>query len=420
MKKILSATFFLLLLNWMVTPQLSKAQVILDSCISKARKNYPLIRQYDLIESTREYNLSNANKSYLPQLSLNFIGGVIDGFPSFTPGGTESTSTDFNLISIVQFNQLIWDGGITKANKQIAESKSAIEKADLEVNLYALESRINNLFFGILLIDEQYKQLELLRSRLERNKNRVQTAIDNGIAYKSDLQELEVELINTDQKMDQLSYNRKAYLDVLSAMIGEPINSSESFQKPELFQVNNMGLNRPELERFNASNTLVEARSQINKSSLYPKFGLLGFGAFITPGADFGASQLTRLLVAGVNVSWSISGLYKNGNNKKLSDLDLLKIETQRETFLFNTDLDLRKTNMMINQYSSLLEKDLEIVDLKISIRESYQMKYDNGVETMSSLLDRINDENVAKQNLIQHDIQLLMSIYEYKNKSGN
>ena len=172
-----------------IIPTIANAQVSLDSCQAKALRNYPLINQYKLIEQSKEFSLSNASKSYLPQLDVTLIGGVIEGFPTITlPNQPEPASgAEFQFITMLQLNQVIWDGGITKARKTIIEASSEIEKAELEVSLYALEDRVNNLFFGILLINEQISQLEILETTLERNKKRVEVAVENGTAFKSDI-----------------------------------------------------------------------------------------------------------------------------------------------------------------------------------------------------------------------------------------
>ena len=398
------------------------AQQNLDSCQIKALKNYPLIQQYGLIEQSKELTLSNAKKAYLPQLDITLIGGIIEGMPSFAPPGTESSSsTEANLISLVQFNQVIWDGGMTKASKSIIKASSEIEKADMEVNLYQIKDRVNNIYFGVLLINEQIDQLNLLKETLERNQKRVNNAIENGTAFKSDADELKVELINIQQKKAELEYNKQAYIKVLSAMIGEEIKEDEEFVRPILgATVEALSVNRPELLKFEQQRALIDAQAKLNKAMLFPKVGLMGFGVFLTPGVEFGTSNLTNVLVAGLSLSWNLGPVYKNGNNKKLSQISLQRIQNQEETFLFNTNIELSQTEMELKKYSKLIEQDRELVELKNSIKEAYIVKYDNGVATMSDMLDRINDENVAKQNMILHEIQYLMKAYQYLNKSGN
>ncbi len=400
----------------------SFAQLSLDSCQAKARRNYPLIQQYGLIDQTTEFTLSNANKAFLPQLSFNIIGGIVDGFPSFeTPGATQGSNSDFQLISVVQLNQAIWDGGATKASKELAKANAEIEKADVDVALYQIRERVNNLYFGILLIEAQLEQNSIYFENLERNAKRIQIAVENGTAYKSDLDEIKVELLNAEERTTELVYNKAAYNKVLSAMIGERIPLDLSLKEPEMELLDlDAAIGRPELSLFANQKALIDARSQLNKSTLYPKIGVLGFGTFLNPGIQFGTSDIDRILVAGLNVSWNISGLYRNGNNKKLDELGLKRIHNQEETFVFNTNLQLNQTQVELQKYQELIQKTKEVVLIKERIKKAYEVKYENGVTTMTQLLDKTNEENLAKQKLIMQEILYLQKQYQYKYKSGN
>ena len=325
-------TFLILFSLW---SSMSFAQLSLDSCQTKARENFPLIQQFDLIDASKEMTLSNAGKNYLPNLDVTLIGGVINGFPSFSaPGQEPSSSSDLKAIGIVQINQLIWDGGLTKASKGIIEANAEIEKADVETALFQLEERINNLYFGILLIDEQASQLEIYKERLERNAKRVEIAIENGTAFATDRDELQVEMIKLEQKKTQLEANRSAYLTVLSSMIGEMIPEDAQFERPSYTTtLDSLENQRPELNKFEQQRALVEAQAKMNKAQIMPKIGLLGFGVLIQPGVDFGPSSLDNLLVAGLSVSWSLSPLYKNGNNKKINEITMQRLQNQEDVF---------------------------------------------------------------------------------------
>jgi len=403
--------YILWILCLLVTPEYLLGQLTLEQCQEKARNNYPLIKQYELIEQSKEYTISNANKSFLPQLSLTVIGGIIDGLPTFD-NGSESSSSDLHLISMVQLNQTIWDGGATKANKQIIEANSEIARATLEVSFFGLEDRVNNLFFGVLLINEQIQQLEILKDNLERNLNRVEMAVENGF---------KVEVLNADQQVSELEYNRTAYLNMLAALIGKPIGRDQELITPQSETLyTNLVLNRPELRVFQNQEHLYQANLKMKKSAIYPKVGLTGLGTFITPGVGFGSAELERLLVGGLRLSWKIGGLYTNANEISLSEINIQKVNIQRETFMFNTNLELIRIQEETNKYRVMIDRDEEILRLKNRITRSYQVKYHNGISTMSELLDKTNEENMAKQNLITHEIQYQMAIYSYKNISGN
>lgn len=396
-------------------------QLSIDSCHAKARRNYPIIQQFSLIDQTTEFTISNANKAFLPQLSFNIIGGVVDGFPSFDAPGSESSTSSMQLISVVQLNQAIWDGGITKANKEMIKANSEIERAEVEVALYQIRERVDNLFFGMLLIDAQIEQQTIYLETLQRNTKRIEIAVENGTAYKSDLDEMKVELLHAEERILELEYNKRAYAEVLAAMIGEPLPKTQALERPEVTVVDlESHINRPELSMFASQKAMIDAQAGLNRSSLYPRIGVLGFGTFLNPGINFGASEIDRILVAGLSVSWDVSGLYRNGNNKKLEELGLMKIQNQEETFLFNTNLQIDQTQMELQKYQHLIEKSTEVLEIKARIKKAYEVKYENGISTMTEMLDKTNEENLASQKLILQEIQYLQKVYQYKYKSGN
>jgi outer membrane protein TolC len=396
-------------------------QLTIESCHQMARENFPLIRQYELIEQTQEYTLSNANKSYLPQLDITLIGGVISGLPSFSMPGTEpSSASDFNAIAILQLNQTIWDGGMTKARKGIGTATAVVDKAALEVTLFELEKRVNNLFFGVLLLHEQLKQLQILRSTLQRNADRVKVAVENGTAFRSDVDEAMVEVINTSQKIETLRSNRDAYMQVLGAMTGHTFQKDEKLAVPTV-DTDIIGLEnkRPELALFQSQHDLLQAKSDIDQALVYPKIGILGFGAFIRPGAEFGASTLQNVLVGGISINWSLGSLYRDGNNKKLTEVSMADVALREEAFLFNSNMEQTQTRIALKKYEKLIAQDREMLALKSRIKKAYDTKYENGICTMAELLNRTNEESMARQNLVVHEIEYLMKIYEYRNTLG-
>src|SRR6187402_144610 len=191
----------------------ANGQITIDGCQEKARANYPLIKQYDLIAKSSDYNISNANKAFLPQISLTGIGGyVIAGLPEFSVAGkAPAESSKAQFIGIAQINQVIWDGGATKSQKDIIKSSAEVEKSSVDVSLYSIRERVNQMFFGILLIDEQSKQLGILCEELKLGLNKVRLSKENGLAYESDVDEVKAEMLSLEQKKIEFNYTRKGY-----------------------------------------------------------------------------------------------------------------------------------------------------------------------------------------------------------------
>ena len=331
-------SFLFIVVGLVSTRGMAQSQPVnIDSCYALAVKNYPLIKQYGLIEKTKEYTLSNAGKAYLPQVSVTAIEGyVFGGLPAMSEG------SNFKFIGMAQVNQTIWDGGATKAQKNIIQASSEADNASVAVQLNELRSRVNQLFFGILLIDEQLKLLAIQDSILTNNINRVKLLNDNGLAYKTDVDEIKVEQLKLSQQRTEFNYTRNGYVKILSILTGRTIQSNEILEKPLVAnQASEMPITRPELALYNSRRNLINAKSAMQQVGLMPKIGLLGAGVVFAPGISLGTSKLSSLGVAGLSASWNISGLYKNNNEKQLTQLQLNAINVQEETFLFNTKLQM-------------------------------------------------------------------------------
>jgi len=416
--KFLMVRSYIIILVWLLThPGSTMAQALsIDSCYALALRNYPLIKQYELIEKTKEFTLSNAGKAYLPQISFTAIEGYVFGdFPQ-APG-----SSDFKFIGLAQLNQTIWDGNATKTQKDIIRASSEADKASVDVALHELKSRVNQIYFGILLVDEQLKQLEVQDTILRNNVSRIQQLNENGLAYKTDLDEIKVEQLKLNQQRTEFNFTRKGFLMMLSLFTGVKLDENTLLQVPVSTVTSaDMQINRPELSLFKRQRELANAKSEMRNVNLFPKIGLLGAGVIFAPGIILGPNTLSSLGVAGLNASWNIAGLYRNSNDKKLTLLEFSKINVQEEIFLFNTRLQITQVDANIEKQKAVLADDENIVVLRKTIREGYQLKYDNGVSPLHDLLNATGKESEARTQKALHEMQLLMTLYDYKTILGN
>jgi outer membrane protein TolC len=412
-----------LLLMMLIPSGFAFAQLSLESCQEKAKTNYPLIKQYDLISKSVDYTISNANKAYLPQISVTGIGAYIfKGLPSTSLPGVPSKEPDkMQLIGIGQLNQTIWDGGATRSQKEIAKASGGVESANIDVVLHSIKERVNQLYFGILLIDEQLNQLKVSQEIIERNLNAVTLSKDNGLAYQTDVDELKAELMNLDQHKIEFLYTRKGYMEMLSYMIGQQLPDETRVNQPVVTDSVLVGANnRPELKLYANQRKLSTAQASINRVYNMPKIGVLGAAVLIQPGISFGTSTLSSLAIGGVSLSWNTGGLYKTSNNNQLDKIRIDKISNQEETFLFTTNLQLKQTQADIERQKAVLAKDHEIAALKVKIRKDYQTRFDNGISSMNNVIQAMNKESEARSQEALHQVQLLMSLYQYQTINGN
>lgn len=397
--------------------------ITLEESTTSARANYPLIKQHELLDKSAEYTIANANKAFLPQLSVTAIGGyIINGLPTTSlPGVPAPEPEKVQGIALLQLNQTVWDGGATKSAKEITKASTAAEQAYIDVQLYAIQDRVTQIYFGILLVDEQIKLLDLSEKNLKLNFDRLRLSNENGLGYRVEVDEVEAELLKVDQRRIEYRFTRGAYVDMLSHFTGKQLGPDVVLQRPEVTDAVLTGTNnRPEMIWYNNRTRLVETQAAMDKVSLMPKVGILGAGVFITPGMQFGTSKITNLALAGVSVSWNTGGLYRNKNNKQLNQIQQGRIDTERATFEFNQSLELKQYSADVAKQRAILQNDDKIVQLKTRIHESQQLKFDNGLCSASDLINSINNEQDARSSQRLHEIQLLKSLYAYKTSLGN
>jgi len=400
----------------------------IETCQEKAKANYPMIKQYGLIEQTAQYNISNANKGYLPQLSLTARGtyqSAVTSIPAVLGqklGVSLPSLAKDQYQAVLEASQVIWDGGVISSQKKITNAGTEVEKQKLEVDLYALKDRVNQLFFGILLLNEQLRQNDILKNDLLTNYNRLDAYKQNGIANQSDLDAIHVEQLNAGQREVDLKNTRNTYCIMLSALTHIAIVETSELIKPVVdTSITSDTINhRPELGLFEAQNKYYESQKSLLTSGNLPKLGAFVQGGYGQPGLNMFTIGFSPFYIGGLRLSWNISGLYSQKNSIYKLEISKRTVDIQKETFLFNNRLVTTQEQNEIEKLRSTLTNDDEIIRLRQNIKKSTSAKLENGTATTSDLIRDINAENQALQLKSLHDIQLLMTTYQLKNNTNN
>lgn len=410
--------------SFVLAAMLAHAQLTLEGCQHSAQTNYPLVRQHGLIEKAREYNLENAGKGYLPQFTLSgkaTYQSDVTKLPVDVPGIDIKSMPKDQYQVMLEVSQNIWDGGDIRSKKQLTRATSEIDRGKQEVDMYALNDRVNQLYFGILLLDEQLKQNQLLQEDLGRTHQQVSNYIANGIANQSDLDAVSVEILNTKQKRIELESSRQAYLSMLSIFIGKEIASGTTLEKPaDTFESTSLVNNRPELRWFDAQGGQLNVQESSLKTCFRPRFGLFVQGAYGNPGLNMLKDDFSAYYVAGVRMSWNFGSLYTLRNDRRLIDNNRRKLETSRDVFLFNTNLESTQQSSAIQSMRRQMVDDDEIIRLRVNIRKAAEAKVENGTLTVTDMLREITAENLARQTKALHEVQLLMNIWNLKYTLNN
>ena len=416
----------ILLLLMVLTALTSRAQT-LEECCRLAREHYPEIRQYDLIAETEQYNISNAARAWIPQVVLSGQATYQSATPTYPEAFNQMIAANGLDMSgvrkdqykvVIDVSQNIWDGGQSKANREIAKAEAAVECSRVDVSLYDLQSRIQNLYFGILLLDERVAQTETLIEVLAANLNRIRTYYKNGVAMQSDIDAVEAELLTARQTLSQVEASRTSYRRMLEVFIGQPL-TDKTLTRPAMVEVASRTSSRPELAMFEAQSNILSAQRKAITASVMPRFSVFAQGYYGYPGLDMFKSMVsaewTLNAIVGVRMSWNIGAFYTKKNNLNKLDAAERQISVQRDIFLFNTQMQTTQDDGEIARLRSALEDDNRIVELRRSVRMAAESRLENGVIDATDLLRKIADETTATLNRSTHEIELLQATYRLK-----
>lgn len=403
---------------------ISQAQT-LEECQQAAKKNYPCIKKYDLIYQTTELTVKNIKKGWLPHFTASAQAtyqSEVASWPQSMQGMFQQMGLKMKGLTKEQYKvgielqQTIYDGGIISNQSQIAQQEGKIQAAQNELDLYQVRKRINEMYFSLLLLDEQIKLNENLNALLLSSENKLAAWVKVGTASISDFDNVKAERLSTEQQMANLKSQHKILQHVLSTFCGIEVSQP---QKPSILHSTISTNNCPELRIFDNQLKLTEIQERALNAQLRPKFGLFAQGYYGYPGLNIFEDMMSNKWrlngIVGLKLSWNIGALYTRKNDKEKLKKQRAMIENTRDVFLFNNNIEQIQQTENISRYHSLMQSDDEIIVLRTNVRKAAESKLTHGIIDVNSLLREIYNENSAKTQRAIHEIEMLQEMYNLK-----
>ena len=401
----------------------------LEECQQSAERNYPLIRQYGLIEKTTALTVANIQKGWLPQVSATAqatLQSDVTAFPDelqqiYRQMGInmEGLKKDQYRVGI-DVQQTVYDGGAISSQMEIARMQGEVLAAQNDVNLYAVRQRVNEMYFGLLLIDEQIKLNQDLQTLFQSNEDKLAKWVKGGTAAESDYKSMKAERLNVAQQITSLQSQRTALARMLSTFCGIEINE---VTKPADVGLDGIGV-RPELKAIDTQLRLADAQEKALDAAILPKLGVFAQGFYGYPGYNMFEDMMRHRWslngMVGARLTWNIGALYTRKNDKAKIQLQRETLETSRDLFLFNNNLEKIQQNEAIAKYRKLMADDEEIISLRTSVRKAAESKLAHGIIDVNDMVKAINSENSALVQRSMHEIELLREIYNLRYTTNN
>ena len=398
----------------------------LEECQLAAERNYPLIKQYGLIEKTTELTVANIQKGWLPQVSASaqatYQSDVV-AFPDQMQAIYQQMGLDMKGLTKDQYrvgidvSQTVYDGGAISSQKRIAREQGKVQTAQNEVNIYNVRKRVNEMYFAVLMLDEQMKLNQDLQELLSGNERKLASMVKNGTAAESDWQNVKAERLNVVQQATDLEGHKQMIRRMLSTFCGIEV---KQLSRPPLTPPDSGGENRrPELKALDAQIGLYNAQEKALDAALMPKLGVFAQGFYGYPGLNMFEDMMRHDWslngIVGARLTWNIGALYTRKNDKAKLQLQRDLTESNRDVFLFNNNLEQIQQNENISRYKKLMADDEEIISLRQAVRKAAESKLSHGIIDVNDLVREINAENAARVQQSMHEIEMLKEIYDNK-----
>lgn len=394
----------------------------LSECQQAAQQNYPLIERFDLIGKTTAYTLDNIQKGWLPQVSATAqatLQSDVASWPDNMKPMLLQMGVDFRGLKRDQYrigvdvSQTVYDGGSIKNQKEMARLQGKVEAAENEVNLYAVRKRVNELYFSLLLIDSRISLNKDLQEVFIANERKLASMLKEGTAAESDFNSVKAERLNVEQQTTNLTAQRNTLKMLLSALCGIEVEKPIMPDETDISDRNN----RPELKLIDTQLMLADAKEKMLDSQLLPRLSVFASGFYGYPGYNMFDDMMNRRWslngMIGTRLTWNIGALYTRKNDKAKIRLQREEAENLRSVFLFNNNIDRLQQSENIKRYKTLMESDMEIINLRSSVRKAAESKLSHGIIDVNDLVKEINNENAARLQLSIHKIEMLKEMYD-------
>jgi len=398
-------------------------RLTLEEANTLARNNFPAIKQLDLVKQTAGLNVENLKKGFLPQLSINgqaTYQSDVTGLNLSLPGvNIDPINKDQYKLS-AEISQLLYDGNQNRSEREKQLLHAEVEQQKVEVELYKLRERINQLFMNVLYMEAQMKQADLVKKDIDDGIKKVEAQVQNGVVLRSNLNQLKAEQLKAVQRIRELSATRKGLLEVMGLFLGKELNNEVVFETPQIAQTTlPADISRPEIKLFADQ---VKLNSQLLKSiqaKNRPRASLFLQSGYGRPALNMLNNQFDFYYLGGLRINWSLGNLYTSKNEKQLVDINRRLIGIQQEVFLLNSNTQMKLQEAEINRFRELISVDEEIIKLRQQVTAAAKAQLENAVISTSDFIQQVNAEDNARQAMITHQVQLVQAQVNYMTITG-
>lgn len=397
-------------LQFLLVQASSQDSLSLSDIHAVIETGHPFGLKPDVYKRIYQLNRKVSDANYLPKLVLNasatYQSDVID--LDIPIPGVELPSQSHDQYGVsVDISQIIYDGGTTKAYKDLLQAQLNTQLQQVAVEMYQVKKQANQLYFSILILERNKATIQLSLDNLEGRIAFVRKQVENGVLLKTHLLVLKSQKLKLEQSSDELASVLLASREALGILIHKPADGV-LVAKPDAF-IEKVAV-RPELKLFENQKEQFENAVRLQKRENMPTlvgFGQAGYGK---PGLNMLNDAFDSYYLLGVKLSWSIWDWQKVKHQAQVYHVQQDLVRVGEKAFQQGRQTELAKVDHTILQLELAITKDEKLLALQKEILESYTSQLENGVITSTDYANQLNEVLLAEIMLNTHKIKLIQA----------
>lgn len=381
----------------------------------------------DKIRTNRQITDLNeriAKSGWYPEVELNasasYQSDVVD-FPFESPGfDVPSFSKDHYNLSL-NVTQPIFDGGRTRASKQIEDDSGDVTEASLESDLLSLKEQVDRTYFGILILEKQRDIVSLAVTDMEEQLEIVQSQVENGVLLPGNEATLRAEILNREQQLIKIGRDIVTGYETLYEILGGngPLIPTLVLPEKENWREQTTIAVRPELEILNAREELFETQKEITNAGKLPQISFFARPFYGRPGFNIFEDNLQFNWIVGVQARWSLKTARNASIKTDVLRLQQKNISEDRTLFERQQNAAMQRLKQEILGLEDQIERDKEIVELRNQVADEKRSLVEEGIATVTEYITELNEYVRAQRQLELRKIQRIQAIINYETEQG-
>ncbi|WP_240186744.1 TolC family protein [Pedobacter namyangjuensis] len=429
-----------ILLTVAVLPKVVVAQqpLTLKDALTFALQQNTKVRKSKLDIEGGRYKVQEVRAQALPQLSGNvgltynaIIGQqVVDfgGQLQTLKFGQKWNSTAGLQLSQQLFNQQVFTG------LQAARSSEEYYNLTSQLTEEQILELVANNYYQVLVNREQLNVIDKNIKNVKVIEKIINNQYENGLAKKIDVDRIKVNLTNLETQREQTLNAITQLENQLKFSMGMPVNNEIILPATELTEVTQLPVftdsislaNRTEIKLLNNQDKLLSLQRKAYVAEYYPSLALTGNYTyssqsnsfdFLTTNASaigFGSSAI------GLTLKVPIFNGFLTRSKVRQADVDIAKAKEDRKETTNSLNLAYENAKIQLRNSLNTIKAQKKNAELADEIYRSTQNNYNNGLATLTDLLDTESSLTEAQNSYTQALLNYKIAEIQLIKSNGN